>query len=93
MGCRAAAALARRLSEESRDAVEGVMCLSFPLHPPGQTHAYQQRSEDLRMLPGHMRVLFVSGTEDNMCDRVRNIKRKCTGIYPYSFNVDINFPY
>ncbi|XP_030614856.1 testis-expressed protein 30 isoform X2 [Archocentrus centrarchus] len=36
----------------------------------GQTHAHRQRSEDLRMLPEHMRVLFVSGTEDDMCDRV-----------------------
>ncbi|XP_042351184.1 testis-expressed protein 30 isoform X2 [Plectropomus leopardus] len=69
MGCRAAAALARQLSDESEDAVQGVICLSFPLHPPGQTHAHQQRSEDLRGLPEHMPVLFVSGTEDNMCDR------------------------
>ncbi|XP_051260520.1 testis-expressed protein 30 isoform X2 [Dicentrarchus labrax] len=35
-----------------------------------QTHAHQQRSEDLRGLPERMPVLFVSGTEDNMCDRV-----------------------
>ncbi len=74
MGCRAAAALARQLSDESEDAVQGVICLSFPLHPPGQTHAHQQRSEDLRGLPEHMPVLFVSGTEDNMCDRVRMIE-------------------
>lgn len=52
--------------------MEGVICLSFPLHPPGQTHAHRQRSEDLRVLPAHTRVLFVSGTEDDMCDRVRN---------------------
>uniref|UniRef100_A0A1A7X595 Testis expressed 30 n=1 Tax=Iconisemion striatum TaxID=60296 RepID=A0A1A7X595_9TELE len=70
MGCRAAAALARQLSEESEDAaVQGVICLSFPLHPPGQTHIHHQRSKDLRMLPERLRVLFVSGTEDNMCDR------------------------
>ncbi|XP_067373366.1 testis-expressed protein 30 isoform X2 [Channa argus] len=69
MGCRAAAALARQLSDETEDSPEGVICLSFPLHPPGQTHAYRQRSEDLRGLPKHMSVLFVSGTEDNMCDR------------------------
>ena len=71
MGSRAAAALARQLSEESEDAVQGVICLSFPLHPPGQMHTHHQRSEDLRMLPECMRVLFVSGTEDNMCNRVR----------------------
>ncbi|XP_070694623.1 testis-expressed protein 30 isoform X2 [Pempheris klunzingeri] len=70
MGCRAAAALARQLGDESEDAVQGVICLSFPLHPPGQTHYHRQRSEDLRGLPAHMPVLFVSGTEDNMCDRV-----------------------
>ncbi|KAM3862373.1 uncharacterized protein tex30 [Diretmus argenteus] len=70
MGSRAAAALARQLSDETEDAVQGVICLSFPLHPPGQTHQHQQRSEDLRGLPEHMPVLFVSGTEDNMCDRV-----------------------
>ncbi|TMS06951.1 KDEL motif-containing protein 1 [Larimichthys crocea] len=70
MGSRAAAALARQLSDESEDAVQGVICLSFPLHPPAQTHAHQQRSEDLKGLPEHMPVLFVSGTEDNMCDRV-----------------------
>ncbi|XP_054471786.1 testis-expressed protein 30 [Anoplopoma fimbria] len=70
MGCRAAAALARQLSDECEDAVQGVICLSFPLHPPAQTHAHLQRSEDLRGLPEHLPVLFVSGTEDNMCDRV-----------------------
>uniref|UniRef100_A0A3Q3M5K8 Testis expressed 30 n=1 Tax=Mastacembelus armatus TaxID=205130 RepID=A0A3Q3M5K8_9TELE len=69
MGCRAAAALARQLSEQTKDAVRGIICLSFPLHPPGQTHAYRQRSEDLQALPEHTSVLFVSGTEDNMCDR------------------------
>ncbi|KAM9851098.1 testis-expressed protein 30 isoform 3-T3 [Aulostomus maculatus] len=36
----------------------------------GQTQAHQQRSADLRGLPEHMPVLFVSGSEDNMCDRV-----------------------
>nr|XP_046260412.1 testis-expressed protein 30 isoform X2 [Scatophagus argus]XP_046260413.1 testis-expressed protein 30 isoform X2 [Scatophagus argus] len=70
MGCRAAAALARQLSDESEDAMRGVICLSFPLHPPAQTHTHRQRSEHLRELPEHMPVLFVSGTEDNMCDRV-----------------------
>ncbi|XP_036936085.1 testis-expressed protein 30-like [Acanthopagrus latus] len=70
MGSRAAAALARKLSDESEDAVQGVICLSFPLHPPAQTHTHQQRSDDLRGLPENVPVLFVSGTEDNMCDRV-----------------------
>ncbi|XP_015247034.1 PREDICTED: testis-expressed sequence 30 protein [Cyprinodon variegatus] len=69
MGSRAAAALARQLSDESEEAVQGVICLSFPLHPPGKTHAYHQRSEDLKKLPESVHVLFVSGTEDNMCNR------------------------
>lgn len=71
MGCRAATALARQLSDESEEAVRGVICLSFPLHPPGQTRSHRQRGDDLRALPEHMSVLFVSGTEDSMCDRVR----------------------
>lgn len=72
MGCRAAAALARQLSDESDEAVLlGVICLSFPLHPPGQTHGHRQRGDDLRALPRRLSVLFVSGTEDTMCDRVR----------------------
>ena len=74
MGSRAAVALARQLSEAEAEAeaeaVAGVVCLSFPLHPPGQQHAHQQRSEDLRGLPVGMPVLLVSGTADNMCDRV-----------------------
>lgn len=73
MGCRAAAALARQLSDESEEAVRGVVCLSFPLHPPGQTHTHRQRGDDLRALPKHLSVLFVSGTEDTMCDRVRMV--------------------
>lgn len=74
MGCRAAAALARQLSEESEDALQGVICLSFPLHPPALMNAHLQRSEDLRGLPNHLSVLCVSGTEDIMCDRVRTVE-------------------
>lgn len=74
MGCRAAVALARQLSaDEPEEMAEGVICLSFPLHPPGQTQAHRQRSEDLRALPEHLPVLFVSGTEDHMCERVRSV--------------------
>ena len=71
MGSRAAAALARQLSEGTEGgAVQGVICLSFPLHPPGQTHKHRQRSEDLRALPEDVPVMFVSGTKDNMCGKV-----------------------
>lgn len=71
MGARAASALARQLSGRPEDAVAGLVCLSFPLHPPGQTHTHRQRSEDLRGLPKEVPVLFLSGTADNMCEKVR----------------------
>ncbi|KAJ8386721.1 hypothetical protein AAFF_G00166700 [Aldrovandia affinis] len=68
MGARAAAALVRRLTEEAGDAVQGLVCLSFPLHPPGRTRDHRKRSEDLLRLT-HTPVLFVSGTADEMCQR------------------------
>ncbi|KAM8857833.1 testis-expressed protein 30 isoform 1-T1 [Synchiropus picturatus] len=70
MGSRAAAALARQLSDEPDNPVQGVLCLSFPLHPPRQTHVHRQRSEDLKRLPETLSVLFVSGTDDDMCDKL-----------------------
>ena len=76
----AAIALARKLSDESEDAVQGVICLSFPLHPPAQTHTHQQRSDDLRGLPENVPVLFVSGTVDHTCDRVRMVRELQTYI-------------
>uniref|UniRef100_A0A8C6V3S7 Testis expressed 30 n=1 Tax=Neogobius melanostomus TaxID=47308 RepID=A0A8C6V3S7_9GOBI len=69
MGSRAAAALLRQLSDDSEDMAQGLICLSFPLHPPARRAAHQQRTEDLRQLPQQMTILFVSGTEDDMCDR------------------------
>ncbi|XP_063070614.1 testis-expressed protein 30 [Engraulis encrasicolus] len=69
MGARAAVCVSRQLSEEGDgECVRGVVCVSFPLHPPNQTHQHQQRSQDLRAL-SHSPVLFISGTADNMCDR------------------------
>uniref|UniRef100_A0A8B9KT98 KANL3/Tex30 alpha/beta hydrolase-like domain-containing protein n=1 Tax=Astyanax mexicanus TaxID=7994 RepID=A0A8B9KT98_ASTMX len=68
MGARAAVALGRQLSAVDEDAVQGLVCVSFPLHPPGQTHTHVKRSEDLRALC-HVPVLFVSGTADNMCEQ------------------------
>ncbi|KAJ0070011.1 hypothetical protein NL108_000252, partial [Boleophthalmus pectinirostris] len=69
MGSRAAAALLRQLSDGTEDTAQGLICLSFPLHPPSQRDAYHQRSQDLRQLPQHTTVLFVSGTQDDMCDK------------------------
>ncbi|XP_035249389.1 testis-expressed protein 30 isoform X1 [Anguilla anguilla] len=68
MGARAAAALVKQLSEEAGDSVQGLICLSFPLHPPGQMHAHSKRSEHLLGLT-QTPVLFVSGTDDDMCQR------------------------
>ncbi|XP_031436673.1 testis-expressed protein 30 isoform X1 [Clupea harengus] len=68
MGARAAVSLARQLSDEGDECVQGMVCVSFPLHPPAQTHTHQQRSQDLRAL-SHQPVLFISGTADNMCKR------------------------
>ncbi|XP_053352803.1 testis-expressed protein 30 isoform X1 [Clarias gariepinus] len=67
MGARAAVALGRHLSAKEEVNIQGLLCVSFPLHPPGQTHAHIKRSEDLRAL-SHIPVLFVSGTSDNMCE-------------------------
>ncbi|KAJ8350182.1 hypothetical protein SKAU_G00253120 [Synaphobranchus kaupii] len=68
MGARAAAALVKQLSERADDSVQGLVCLSFPLHPPGQMHAHSKRSEHLLGLT-QTPVLFVSGTDDDMCQR------------------------
>lgn len=69
MGARAAVAVGRVMCAEHEDAVQGLLCLSFPLHPPGQTHTHIQRSQDLCAL-SRTPVLFVSGTADNMCEQV-----------------------
>ncbi|XP_036397248.1 testis-expressed protein 30 [Megalops cyprinoides] len=68
MGSRAAAAVVKQLTERAEDAVQGLICLSFPLHPPGQAHAYHKRTEDLMGLT-QTPVLFVSGTADDMCPK------------------------
>ncbi|TSQ01559.1 KDEL motif-containing protein 1 [Bagarius yarrelli] len=68
MGARAAVALARHLCVKKEVEVQGLVCVSFPLHPPSQTHAHVKRSEDLIAL-SQIPVLFVSGTADNMCER------------------------
>ncbi|XP_066497283.1 testis-expressed protein 30 isoform X2 [Hoplias malabaricus] len=68
MGARAAVALGRQLCAEEEGLLKGIVCVSFPLHPPGQTHTHVKRSEDLRAL-SKVPVLLVSGTVDNMCER------------------------
>ncbi|XP_065149342.2 testis-expressed protein 30 [Paramisgurnus dabryanus] len=68
MGARAAIAVGRLMCEVQEDVVQGLLCLSFPLHPPGQTHVHIQRSQDLCAL-SHTPVMFISGTADNMCEQ------------------------
>ncbi|XP_017558473.1 testis-expressed protein 30 isoform X2 [Pygocentrus nattereri] len=69
MGARAAVALGRQMCAAEEGAIQGLVCVSFPLHPPGQRHRHVKRSEDLTAL-SHVPVLFVSGTADNMCERL-----------------------
>ncbi|KAJ8252965.1 hypothetical protein GJAV_G00207680 [Gymnothorax javanicus] len=77
MGARAAAALVNQLNEKDSDSVQGLVCLSFPLHPPGQTDAHLKRSEHLLRLT-QTPVLFVSGTSDDMCQRdlLENVRKR-----------------
>ncbi|XP_034144952.1 testis-expressed protein 30 [Esox lucius] len=67
-GAWAASSMARQLTAGSEQAVQGLVCLSFRLHPVGQTD-HCQRSEDLLGLPKELPVLFLSGTADNMCEK------------------------
>ena len=62
MGARVAAEVASH-SSLTKDFVYGLVCLSYPLHPP-------QRPTELRMsslLHLGIPVLFISGTKDNLC--------------------------
>lgn len=67
MGSRAAACIVKQCKDTADEAfVQGLICLSFPLHPAKQ-HS-KLRSEDLL----HVRhpILLVSGSADEMCDKV-----------------------
>ncbi|KAM8975086.1 testis-expressed protein 30 isoform 1-T1 [Pelodytes ibericus] len=65
MGSRAAAAVMRRVCEDDDGFLLGLICLSYPLHPPN-TKA-KLRDEDLLLITSP--VLFVSGSADDMCDK------------------------
>ncbi|CAH2223577.1 Testis-expressed sequence 30 [Pelobates cultripes] len=65
MGSRAAAAVMRRASEDDDEFVRGLICLSYPLHPPNTKN--KLRDEDLLLIINP--VLFVSGSLDDMCDK------------------------
>ncbi|NXW10726.1 TEX30 protein, partial [Fregetta grallaria] len=66
MGSRAAAAVIRHLSQEDDgDFIQGLVCLSYPLHRPKLQS--KLRDEDLLFI--RCPVLFVSGSADEMCEK------------------------
>ncbi|KAM5180987.1 testis-expressed protein 30 [Mantella aurantiaca] len=65
MGSRAAASVMRRACEEKDSAVRGLICLSYPLHPPNAKG--KLRDEDILQITKPM--LFISGSVDLMCDK------------------------
>ncbi|CAM4603559.1 unnamed protein product [Leuciscus chuanchicus] len=67
MGARTAVAVCERMQRQ-KAAVQGVLCLSFPLHLPGKPLTYVERSRGLIAL-SETSVLFVSGTTDNLCEK------------------------
>ncbi|XP_042314279.1 testis-expressed protein 30 isoform X2 [Sceloporus undulatus] len=65
MGSRAAASVTRQADQDNDSFIEGLICLSYPLHRPRlQT---KLRDEDLLFIKSP--VLFVSGTADEMCEQ------------------------
>ncbi|NXI56426.1 TEX30 protein, partial [Chloroceryle aenea] len=67
MGSRAAASAIRHLSREDDDDdfIQGLVCLSYPLHRPKLQS--KLRDEDLLFIK--CPVLFVSGSADEMCEK------------------------
>ncbi|KAJ6667372.1 hypothetical protein lerEdw1_016493 [Lerista edwardsae] len=65
MGSRAAASVTCQADQDNDSFIQGLICLSYPLHRPKlQT---KLRDEDLPFIKSP--VLFVSGTADEMCDK------------------------
>ncbi|NXR02423.1 TEX30 protein, partial [Sagittarius serpentarius] len=67
MGSRAAASAIRQLSQDDGDDdfIQGLVCLSYPLHRPKLQS--KLRDEDLLFI--RCPVLFVSGSADEMCEK------------------------
>lgn len=65
MGARVAAEIASTLDQHNKNFIIGLLCLSYPLHPPQKTT--EQRLSSI--LPLGIPTLFVSGTRDKMCDQ------------------------
>lgn len=67
MGSRAAVSVARQISQDdNEDFIHGLICLSYPLHRPKLQS--KLRDEDLFFIK--CPVLFVSGSKDEMCEKV-----------------------
>ncbi|OCT95404.1 testis-expressed protein 30 [Xenopus laevis] len=65
MGSRAAASLMREACENDDEFIQGLICLSYPLHPANSKG--KLRDEYILLLTKP--VLFVSGSADEMCDQ------------------------
>ncbi|XP_042666366.1 testis-expressed protein 30 isoform X1 [Centrocercus urophasianus] len=67
MGSRAAASVIHQLSQDGNndDFIQGLVCLSYPLHRPKLQS--KLRDEDLLFI--RCPVLFVSGSADEMCEK------------------------
>lgn len=77
MGSRAAASVIRQLSQGDDDDdgfIQGLVCLSYPLHRPKLQS--KLRDEDLLLIT--CPVLFVSGSADEMCDKVSTLVNPAT---------------
>ncbi|XP_073425593.1 testis-expressed protein 30 isoform X3 [Dendrobates tinctorius] len=74
MGSRAATSLMRTASEQDDSFIQGLICLSYPLHPPKAKS--KLRDEDLLLITKP--ALFISGSADEMCDKtlMTNLVRK-----------------
>lgn len=91
MGSRAAASVIRQLSQDDDDDdgfIQGLVCLSYPLHRPKQLS--KLRDEDLLLIS--CPVLFVSGSADEMCEKVSTLvnpamKGQCGGGEAMSLSV------
>lgn len=69
MGSRAAASVMCHIEpDDDDDFVRGLICISYPLHHPKQQH--KLRDEDLFRIK--YPVLFVSGSADEMCEKVNH---------------------
>lgn len=67
MGSRAAASVIHQLSQGEDDDgfIQGLLCLSYPLHRPKLQS--KLRDEDLLLIT--CPVLFISGSADDMCEK------------------------